>query len=82
MQSYAPEEVHDDELCLVAKHGGDGAGSQAIWKSVSMSGAEAHMFQYGLVPLRLETTTGHPLKVLWRNPCTKFPTLFASHISG
>ena len=36
------------------KDGGDGAGGQMIWNSKSMIGAASHIFQYSIVPLRLE----------------------------
>ena len=43
-----------DEYHMFYKEGGDGAGSQSVWKSKSMQGAAEHMFQYSIVPLRLE----------------------------
>ena len=46
------------------KDGCDGAGSQSCWNSLSMINASDHMFQYSVVPLRLEQES----KVLWKNP--------------
>ena len=40
------------EFKAVYKDGGDGSGSQTIWKSVSMCNASDHVFQYSMVPLR------------------------------
>ena len=39
---------------IVYKDGWDTAGSQTVWKSASMKEASDHIFQYGLVPLRVE----------------------------
>ena len=51
-------------LMAVYKDGCDGAGSQSTWNSRSMINASDHMFQYSIVPLRLEQDS----KVLWKNP--------------
>ena len=40
------------ELKAVYKDGGDGSGSQTIWKSVSMISASDHIFQCSMVPVR------------------------------
>jgi hypothetical protein len=56
--------VTNKELKIVYKDGCDGAGSQTVWDSVSMKDASDHMFQYGVVPLRVEQDS----KVLWKNP--------------
>ena len=39
------------------KDGCDGAGSQSVWKSKSMAGMKQNIFQYSIVPLRLECIT-------------------------
>ena len=49
---------------VVYKDGCDGAGSQTVWNSVSMNDKSDHMFQYSIVPLRVEQE-GH---VVWKNP--------------
>ena len=51
-------------LKAIYKDGCDGAGSQSVWNSRSMINASDHIFQYSVVPLRLE----QGLKVLWKNP--------------
>ena len=51
-------------LTAVYKDGCDGAGSQSSWNSQSMINASDHMFQYSIVPLRLEQES----QVLWKNP--------------
>ena len=51
-------------LTIVYKDGGDGAGSQTVWDSVSMNDASDHMFQYVIVPLRVEQDS----EVVWKNP--------------
>ena len=53
------------------KDGGDGAGSQCVWKSKSMQGALENMFQYSVVPLRLECLSENQNdepNVVWQNP--------------
>ena len=51
-------------LKAVYKDGCDGAGSQSTWNSKSMISASDHMFQYSVVPLRVEQDS----KVVWKNP--------------
>ena len=41
-------------VSIIYKDGGDGAGSQTVWKSKSMENAADHLFQYSIVPLRVE----------------------------
>ena len=36
------------------KDGADGTGSQTVWKSKSMIGGVPNMYQYSIVPLRME----------------------------
>ena len=50
------------------KSGGDGAGSQTVWKSRSSKGAAANMFQYSLSPLKLSMVKDDITRVLWKNP--------------
>ena len=52
------------ELKAIYKDGGDGSGSQTIWKSASMINASDHIFQYSMVPVRLEQDGN----VVWKNP--------------
>ena len=52
------------EIKAVYKDGGDGSGSQTIWKSASMINASDHVFQYSMVPLRLEQDG----TTIWKNP--------------
>ena len=54
---------HFKPVHVVYKDGGDGAGSQTVWKSKSMSEASDHLFQYSIVPLRVEQGTG----IIWKN---------------
>ena len=50
---------------IIYKDGGDTAGSQTVvWKRVSMKDASDPIFQYGLVPLRVEQDD----KIIWKNP--------------
>ena len=72
VELYAPQDYTDNDLRVVFKDGADGAGSQAIWKSTKMSNAAPNMYQYGIVPLRLETTV-NPSTVLWKNPSPNSP---------
>lgn len=53
---------------MLYKDGADGAGSQAIWKSKSIIGMAPNMYQYSLVPLRLEMVADYENKILWNNP--------------
>lgn len=73
VKAHAPPNLRDNQLRLVGKHGGDGAGCQQVWKSVSMNDAESHMFQYGFVPLRLETANDQPPVLIWKNPVPNSP---------
>ena len=50
------------------KSGGDGAGSQTVWKSCSTKNAAANMFQYSLSPLKLTTVKDDINRVIWKNP--------------
>ena len=43
------------DLEMIFKDGCDGAGQQAVWNAKSMVDAKDHMFQYGIVPLKLQT---------------------------
>ena len=59
------------KLKMVYKEGADGAGGHTVWQSTEMRDAEHHLFQHGIVPLRLEAYQNDgaddvPL-VLWRN---------------
>ena len=56
------------------KDGADGAGSQTIWKSKSMTGMAENMYQYSILPLRLEMClTDGERQVLWKNPSPNSP---------
>ena len=50
------------------KDGADGAGSQAIWKSKSMKDAAPNIYQYSIVPLRMEVLSQNESKIIWKNP--------------
>ena len=52
------------EIKAVYKDGGDGSGSQTIWKSASMINASDHIFQYSMVPVRIEQDG----VTIWKNP--------------
>ena len=49
---------------MVYKDGGDGSGSQTVWKILSMVNASDHIFQYSMVPIRLEQEG----TTIWKNP--------------
>ena len=49
---------------VIYKEGGDTAGSQSVSRSSAMINASDHLFQYSIVPLRVEQD-GH---LLWKNP--------------
>ena len=51
-------------VVVVYKDGGDTAGSQTVWKSISMKDASDHLFQFSVVPLRAEQSG----TVVWKNP--------------
>ena len=51
-------------VVVVYKDGGDTAGSQTVWKSISMKDASDHLFQLSVVPLRVEQSG----TVVWKNP--------------
>ena len=49
---------------IIYKDGGDTAGSQTVWKSVSMKDGSNHIFQFGLVPFRVKQED----KIIWKKP--------------
>ena len=64
----------DSKYIMYYKDGADGAGSQTIWKSKSMTGMAQNMYQYSIVPLRLEMCPADGEKqVLWKNPSPNSP---------
>lgn len=48
----------------------DGAGGQKIWynSKAMTSETETHLYQYGVVPLRLESTMNGETRNIWKNP--------------
>ena len=53
-----PIDLKDGEyLNMIYKDGADGAGGHVVWQSGEMTEAAHHLFQHGLVPLRLEAVT-------------------------
>ena len=67
IQSKDPEAQPIDPskpVVVVYKDGGDTAGSQTVWKSISMKDVSDHLFQFSVVPLRVEQSG----TVVWKNP--------------
>ena len=65
-----PVDLKDGEyLSVVLKDGADGAGGQVVWQYAEMTEAAHHLFQHGLVPLRLEAVTAgnSDHRMIWRN---------------
>ena len=52
------------EYAIYYKSGGDGAGSQTVWKSKSTKDAAANRFQYSLSLLKLTMTKDSKTEVL------------------
>ena len=66
LQERSVDDLNDLEM--VFKDGGDGAGQQVIWNSKSMKDAKANMFQYGITPLKLSNKNEDGSKeLLWLN---------------
>ena len=72
--------THSAMYRMQFKDGSDGAGSQSVWKSKSMIGAKHHMYQYALVPLKLECCVEHDDETshmsyvpIWKNPKPNSP---------
>ena len=61
-QHFRPE-----HLKLYLKDGGDGAGSMPKLKNASSVDDEEHIFQYGLIPLKLTQTRNDNEVVIWDN---------------
>ena len=55
------------EFVMHYKSGGDGAGSQTVWKRCSTKNAAADMFQYSLSPLKLTMVKDDINRVIWKN---------------
>ena len=49
---------------IIYKDGGNTAGLQTVWKSLSMKDASDHIFQFGLVPFRVKQED----KIIWIKP--------------
>ena len=56
------------DVKLYIKDGGDGAGSMPKLKTASAVDEEEHIFQYGIIPLKLIQTTNGVEVVKWSNP--------------
>ena len=69
---YSRPDAQSGDLRIVFKEGGDGAGGQTVWKSKKMNDAKHNIFQYSVVPLRLETTADPPVTV-WKNQAPNSP---------
>ena len=61
-------EHYTGDLEMTFKDGCDGAGQQAVWNSKSMVNAKENMFQYGIVPLKLQIRhDDSKMSILWEN---------------